>query len=154
MSTISSQCVDAIVTKLNEASGRPTGLETVARCRLSNPTTDEELPSKKWIFVRTGPSDITPVGSMDGPVRQNELRVLIEAIAVGDASTPADAAADILVAWCTKKLDGQSLSHLAEQVVEVSREPTYGQGKYPSCRMTLTYVVYHTSRTGDAEQRT
>lgn len=153
MSTVSSQSVDAIVAKLNESSGRPTGLETVVRCRLSAPTKDEITPSKKWIFVRTGPSELTRIGDGDALSRQNLLQVIVDAIAVGDATTPADVAVDILVAWCTKKLDGAVLTGIAEEVEEKKREPIYEQGDYPLCRMALTYLVHHTSRIGNAELR-
>jgi hypothetical protein len=153
MSTIGSQCVDAIVALLNEPTGRPTGLETVVRCLLSPPTPDEIKPSKKWVFVRSGDVEISEIGNPDGPLRQNDLEVLIDQIAMGDASTPADVAVDPLTAWCTKKLDGGTLSNLAEQIVERGRKRVYEQGEYPLCRTTSRFIVSHTSRTGDAEQR-
>ena len=149
MASIRSQCVDAIVALLNDPTGRPAGLATVVRGQLRPPTVAAGL---KVILVRTGgEARPVPVGSVDGPIHHHDLEVIVDAIAAGDGSTAPDVAVDPLVCWIVKKLDGARLPNLAEIVIEGECKYVYQQGDYPLCRVSNRYLVFHTTKTGDAE---
>jgi hypothetical protein len=150
MATIGSQCVDAIVTLLNDPTGRPTGLQPIVRGRLSPGT---QKAGEHWIFVRSGMDEIEPMQNVSSsPLDDHRFRIIIDCIGTGDASTPADAAVDPLVAWCVKQLNGSTLGGLAVWVRRRGKQLfTYAQGDYPSCRAELRFEVRHLSRTDNAE---
>ena len=154
MSTISSQCVDEIVERLNESSGRPTGLEPVIRGRRSWPTDDEQVAGKAWALVFSGKNALEKLDA-NGLTKLNLFQVKVVIMGVGDTSTPAEVVIDPVRAWCTKQLDGKRLPDLAEEVEEVEDgEVEYAvKSKNPVCRQINTFVVHHTSRIGDAELR-
>lgn len=152
MSTIRSQIVDAIVATLNEPSGRPTGLSPVVRCQLSKPRV---APGVSWIFVRSGEDEVRPVGTgTRGTMREHAFTVIVDCIAPGDNATPADKAVDPLIAWCVKQLDEATLGGLAFDLREMGTAYTYRQGDYPLCRARISFVVRHTTKSGNAELKT
>lgn len=150
MATIRSQCVDSAVALLNGAGG-PTGLQTVQRCQLTTPTLEA---GKAWIFVRSGEDEVSQVGGSKGPIRQHHFDLIVDCIAPGDAATPADKAVDPLIAWCVKKLDASTLGGLALVVEEKKTVYVYKQGDYGTCRARVTFIVRHTTKSGDAELKT
>ena len=147
MATVRSQIVDAAVALLDGA-GKPAGLQTVVRCQLTTPNLEG---GKSWIFVRSGEDEVRPVIGSKVPIRDHSFDMIVDCIAPGDASTPADKAVDPLVAWCVKQLDGSTLGGLAIWVEERKTVYVYKQGDYPTCRARITFDVRHTTKSGDAE---
>jgi hypothetical protein len=158
--TIREQIMVAIMAHL-ETVDRPSSIPAPVRTRLESPGADQ-LPALT-VYQKTEVVDPThdekEGRKSRGSLSRRALDVHLEAVVKTVSGTPADSAADPLLAWATAALYSIGRIETVSAPRGLANDPPdevgtvfqYEQGEFSFCRAILTFRVFYQSARGNAE---
>lgn len=142
MSSVRNQILDAVVTALN--TDRPAGIPAARRRRI-HPYEMEDVPAIDVVPVE---ESVEGIGGRLAVNANRRLQFAVRCWAAGDAP---EVAADALLLWAVKALDGNRLGGLVESLFEVRTGWVFDVGDTVVGVAETVFLAEYATRRGSAD---